>query len=113
MDELQGIGLFDSIRAAPPHPKPEAVAVVVRLDVVPLDSGDWPALGKGHNMLSDVLHSHRVCKRVSRSLSPDPQPDATVLINRHRCKSTPVFARGTHSYVTEQAHTAAFGAEIL
>ena len=43
MGELAGLDMFDSIRAAPPDPKGEAVAV--RGDNVPWDCGEHTALG--------------------------------------------------------------------
>ena len=58
MEELAGLDMFDSIRAAPPNPKGEAVAV--RGDNVAWDCGEHPALGHKHNDASQTLHSHHV-----------------------------------------------------
>ena len=58
MEELAGLDMFDSIRAAPPDPKGEAVAV--RGDNVPWDCGEHLALGHRHNDASQTLHSHHV-----------------------------------------------------
>ena len=55
MEELAGLDMFDSIRAAPPDPKGEAVAV--RGDNVAWDCGEHPALGHKHNDASQTLHS--------------------------------------------------------
>lgn len=70
MEELEGGregDLFDSIRAAPPDPIGEAVAV--RGDI-PWDCGEHPALGKGHNNMSHNLHKHCMQPRSPRSKSP-------------------------------------------
>ena len=57
--ELAGLDMLDSIRAAPPDPTGEAVAV--RGDNVPWDYGDHPALGQRHN---DISRSCRECYRI-------------------------------------------------
>lgn len=69
MEELRGMYLFDSIRAAPPDPNGEAV--VVRGGNIPWDCGEHPALGKGHNVMSSTLHAHHVHPHGSRSPSPE------------------------------------------
>ena len=61
MEELAGLDMFDSIRAAPPDPKGEAVAV--RGDDVPWDCGEHPALGHRHNDMSQNLHTHLLSTR--------------------------------------------------
>ena len=47
MEELRGMDLFNSVRAAPPDPTGEAVAV--RCDNLPWECGEHPALGQRHN----------------------------------------------------------------
>ena len=58
MEELRGIDLFDSVRAAPQDPTGEAVAV--RGDNLPWECGEHPALGQRHNDMSQTLHTHCV-----------------------------------------------------
>ena len=50
MEELRGMDLFNSVRAAPPDPTAEAVAV--RGDSLPWECGEHPALGQRHNDMS-------------------------------------------------------------
>ena len=54
MEELKGLDLFDSIRASPPVPTGEAVAVLGA--TIPWDCGEHPALDKGHNDVSQTMH---------------------------------------------------------
>ena len=58
MEELAGLEMFDSIWAAPPNPKGEAVAV--RGENIPWNCGEDPALGHRHNDMSQTQHSHYV-----------------------------------------------------
>ena len=59
--ELRGIDLFDSVRAAPPDPTGEAVAV--RGDKLTWECGEHPALGQRRNDMSQTLCIHNVCDR--------------------------------------------------
>ena len=61
MEELRGMDLFNSVRAAPPDPTREAVAM--RGDNLPWECGEHPALGQQHNDMSQTLHTHRVRQR--------------------------------------------------
>ena len=81
MEELVGQDMFDSIRAAPPDPKGEAVAV--RGDNIPWDCGEHPAVGRRHNDMSQTLHSHHVPPLPPGTKWPPPQLDSAVLISRH------------------------------
>ena len=87
MEELAGLDMFDSIRAAPPDPKDEAVAV--RGDNIPWDCGEHPTLGHKHNDMSQTLHSHHVPPLPPSTKSPPPQLDSVMLISRHRHRDTP------------------------
>ena len=107
MEELAGLDMFDSIRAALPDPKGEAVAV--RGDNVPWDCGEHPALGHRHNDASQTLHSHHVPPLPPGTQSPPPQLDSAVLISRHRHRDTPEVVKDIFNYVTEQAHAETFG----
>ena len=71
MEELAGLDMFDSVRAAPPDPKGEAVAV--RGDNIPWHCGGNPALSKGHNDMSQTLYSHHVPPLPPGTKSPPPQ----------------------------------------
>ena len=61
IEELKGMDLFNSVRAAPPDPTGEAVAVCG--DSLPWHCGEHPALGQRHNDMSQTLHTHRVRQR--------------------------------------------------
>jgi hypothetical protein len=111
MEELAGLDMFDSIRAAPPDPKGEAVAV--RGDNVPWDCGEHPALGHRHNDMSQTLHSHHVPPLPPGQKSPPPQLDSAVLISRHRHRDTPEVVKDIFNHVTDQAHAEVFGGPAL
>ena len=87
MEELQGIDLFDSVRAAPPDTTAEAVAV--RGDNLPWECGEHPELGQRLNDMSQALHTHRVRQRSADSPLHTPAVKSAVLISRQRNKSTP------------------------
>ena len=61
MEELKALDFFDSIRAAPPDPTSEAVAV--RGDNLPWEFVERPALGQRHNGMSHTLHELRLRQR--------------------------------------------------
>ena len=107
MEELRGIDLLDSIRAAPPDPTGDAVAV--RGDNLPWECGEHPALGQRHNDMSQTLHTHRVRQRSVDSPLHAAEVESTVLISRQRHKSTPDMVCDVFNYVTDKAHTEAFG----
>ena len=107
MEELQGIDLFDSFRAAPPDLTGEAVAV--RGDNLPWECGKQPALGQRHDDMSQTLHTHRVRKRSADSPLHEPAVESAVLISRQRHKSTPYMVYDVFNYVTDEAHADAFG----
>jgi hypothetical protein len=111
MEELAGLDMFDSIRAAPPDPKGEAVAV--RGDNVPWDCGEHPALGHRHNDMSQTLYSHHVPPLPPGQKSPPPQLDSAVLISRHRHRDTPEVVKDIFNHVTDQAHAEVFGGPAL
>ena len=111
MEELAGLDMFDSIRAAPPYPTGEAVAL--RGDNIPWDCGDHPALGQRHNDVSQTLHSHHVPPLPPVTKSPPPQLDSAVLITRRRNRDTPEVVKENFNFVTDQAHTEAFGGPVL
>ena len=107
MEELRGIDMFDSVRAAPPDPTGEAVPV--RGDNLPWECGEHPALGQRHNDMSQTLHTHRVRQRSADSPLHEPAVESAVLISRQRHKSTPDMVYDVFNYVTEKAHAEAFG----
>ena len=107
MEELAGLDMFDSIRAAPPDPKGEAVAV--RGDNIPWDCGEQPALGHRHNDMSQTLHSHHVHPLPPGTKSPPSQVDSAMLISRRRNRNTPEVSKDIFNYVTDQAHAETFG----
>ena len=107
MEELRGIDLFDSTRAAPPDPTGEAVAV--RGDNLPWECGEHPALGQRHNDMSQTLHTHRVRQRSADSPLHEPDVESAVLASRQRHKSTPDMVYDVFNYVTDKAHAEAFG----
>ena len=111
MEERAGLDMFDSIRAAPPDPKDEAVAV--RGDNIPWDCGEHPALGHRHNDMSQTLHSHHVPPLPPGTKSPPPQLDSAVLISRHRHRDTPKAVKDIFNHVTDQAHAETFGGPAL
>ena len=90
VEELRGIDLIDSVRAAPLDPTGEAVAV--RGDNLPWECGEHPALGKRHNDMSQTVHTHRVRQRSADSPLHAPDVESAVLISRQRHKSTPDMA---------------------
>ena len=107
MEEVRGIDLFDSVRAAPPDPTGEAVAV--RGDNLPWECGEHPALGQRHNDMSQTLHTHRVRQRSVDSPLHEPAVESAVLISRQRHKSTPDMVYDIFNYVTEKAPAEVFG----
>ena len=111
MEELADLHMFDSIRAAPPDPKGEAVAV--RGDNILWDCGEHPALGHRHNDMSQTLHSHHVPPLPPGKKSPPPQLDSAVLISRHRHRDTPEVVKDTFNHVTDQAHAETIGGPAL
>ena len=111
MEELAGQDMFDSIRAAPPDPKGEAVAV--RGDNIPWDCGEHPTLGHKHNDMSQTLHSHHVRPLPPSTKSPPPQLDSVVLISRHRHRDTPEVVKDIFNHVTELAHAEMFGGPAI
>ena len=111
MEELAGQDMFDSIRAAPPDPKGETVAV--RGDNIPWDCGEHPTLGHRHNDMSQTLHSHHVPPLPPGTKSPPPQLDSAVLISRHRHRDTPEVVKDIFNHVTDQAHAETFGGPAL
>ena len=107
MEELRGMDLFNSVRAAPPDPTGEAVAV--RDDILLWECGEHPALGQRHNDMSQTLHTHRVRQRSADCPLHAPAVESAVLISRQRQKSTLDMAYDIFHYVTAQAHAEAFG----
>ena len=106
MEELRGIDLFDSVRAAPPDPAGEAVAV--RGDNLPWECGEHPALGQRNNDMSQTLHTHRVRQRSVDIPLHEAAVESAVLISpRH--KSAPDMVYDVFNYVTDKAHAEAFG----
>ena len=108
---VAGLNMFDSIRAAPPDPKGEAVAV--RGDNIPWDCGENTALGHRHNDMLQTLHSHHVPPLPPVTKSPPPQLDSAVLISRHRHRDTPEVVKDIFHHVTDQAHAETFGGPAL
>ena len=98
MEELRRVDLFECVRAAPPDPTGEAVAM--RGDNLPWECGEHPALGQRHNDMSQTLHTH--CERQRRVDSPlhEPPVESAVLISRQRHKSTPDMVYDVFNYVT-------------
>ena len=80
MEELAGLDTFDRIRAIPPDPTGEAVAV--RGYNVPWDCGEYPALGHRHNDMLHTPYNHHVPPLPPGTQSPPPQRDSAVLITR-------------------------------
>ena len=111
MEELRGLGLFNSVRAAPPDPTGEAVAM--RADNLPWECGEHPALGQRYNDMSQTLHTHRVRQRSANSPLHEPAVESAVPISRQRHKSTPDIATDVLNYVTDKAHAEAFGEPSL
>ena len=111
MEELAGLDMFDSIQAAPPDPKGEAVAV--RGDKIPWDCGEHPTLGHRHNDMSQTLHSHHVPPLPPGTKSPPPQLDSAVLISRHRHRDKLEVVKDIFNHVTDQAHAETFGGLAL
>ena len=111
MEELRGIDLFDSVRAASPDPTGEAVAV--RGDNLPWECGEHPALGQRHNDMSQTLHTHRARQRSSDSPLHALAVESAVLISRLRHMSTPDMVYDVFNYVTDKAHAEAFGKPSL
>ena len=109
--ELAGLDMFDSIRAAPPDPTGEAVAVGG--DNVPWDCGEHPALGHRHNDMSQTLYTHHVPPLPPGTLSPPPQLDSPVLISRHRTRDTQEVVKDILNLVTDRAHAETFGGPTL
>ena len=107
MEELRGIHLFDSVRAAPPHPTGEAVAVCG--DNLSWEYGEHPAAGQRHNDMSQTLHTHRLRQRSADSPLHAPAVESAVLISRQRHESTPDVDYDIFNYVTDKAHAEAFG----
>ena len=106
MEELRGMDLFDSVRAAPPDPTGEAVAV--HCDNLRWECGEHPALGQRHNDMSQTLHTHRVRQRSADSPLHAPAVESAVITRQHH-KSTPDMAYDIFNYVTDNAHAEAFG----
>ena len=71
--------MFDSIRATPPDPTGEAVAV--RGDNVPWGCGEHLALGHWHNDMSQTMYTHHVPPLPPGTQSPPPQLDSAVLVS--------------------------------
>ena len=111
MEELRGIDLCDSTRAAPPVPTGDAVAV--RGDNLPWECGEHLALGQRHNNMSQTLHTHRVRQRSADSPLHAAEVQSAVLISRQRHKSTSNMVYGVFNYVTDKAHAEAFGGPPL
>ena len=111
MEELAGLDMFDSIRAARPDPTSEAVAV--RGDNVPYDFGDHPALGHRHNDMSQMLHTHHVPPLPPGTKLPPPRLGSAVLINRRCNRNTPEVVRDVFNYVTDKAHAETFGGPAI
>ena len=111
MEELRGIDLFDSVRAAPPDTTGEAVAV--RGDNLPWECGEHPALGQRHNDMSQTLHTHRVRQRSADSPLHASTVERAVLTSRQRHKSTPDMVYDVLNYVTDKAHAEVFGEPSL
>ena len=107
MEELRGIDLLDSVRAAPPDPTGDAVAV--RGDNLPWECGEHPGLGQRHNDMSQTLHTHRVRQRSADSPLHVPVLEGALLISRQRHKSTPDMVYDVFNYVTDKAHAEVFG----
>ena len=63
VEELAGLDMFNSIWAAPPDPKGEAVAV--RDDNIPWDCGEHPALDYA------ALRAMRQCSHTTRRAKKD------------------------------------------
>ena len=107
VEELRGIDLFDSVRAAPPDPTGEALAV--RGDNLPWECGEHQALGQRHNDMSQTLHTHRVRQRIADGPLHEPAVESAMLICRQRHKSTPDMVYDVFNYVIDKAHAEAFG----
>ena len=111
MEELAGLDKSDSIRAAPPDPTGEAVAV--RGDNVPWDGNEHPALGHTHNDKSQTLYTHQVPPSPPDTQSPPPQLDSAVLISRRRNQDTLEVFKDIFNFVTDRAHAETFGGLAL
>ena len=107
MEELTGMDMFNSIRAAPPDPTGEAVAVLG--DNLPRECGEHPALDRRDNDISQTLHTHRVWQRSADSPLHAPAVESGVLISRQCHESTPVVAADVFNYVTDKAYAEALG----
>ena len=102
--------MLDSVRAAPPDPTGEAVAV--QGDNAPWDCGEHPSLGRGHNLLGDHLRRVHMPSEVSPPPSPPPvEYPMPELISRQRDKPTPEVTRDIFNYMSERAHSTVFGGE--
>ena len=109
-EELTGLDLLDSVRAAPPDPT--GVAVAVRGDNVSWDCGEHPSLCRGHNLLGDHLRQVHMRREVSPpSLPPAVEYPMPKLISRLRDKSTPEVVRDIFDHMSERAHGTVFGGE--
>ena len=111
MEELAGLDKSDSIRAAPPDPTGEAVAV--RGDNVPWDCNEHPSLGHTHNDKSQTLYTHQVPPSPPDTQSPPPQLDSAVLISRRRSQDTLEVFKDIFNFVTDRAHAETFGGLAL
>ena len=78
------------------------------------DCGEHQDLGKEHNVLTARLHDIVVAPSPSPEASPDLTPlRGTVLISRHRSRSTLDVAHVAFTYVAKHTHAAAFGGKFL
>ena len=112
MEELTSLDLLDSVRAA--LPDPTGVAVALRGHNVPLDCGEHPSLGPGHNLLGDHLRRVHMPSEVSPPPSTPPvEYPMPKLISTQRDKSTPEVARDVFNHMSERAHCTVFGGEPL
>ena len=111
MEELAGLDMCDSIRAAPPDPTGEAVAV--RGDNIPWDCGEHPALGHKHSDVSQTLYSHHVPPLPPGTQSPPPQLDSAVYISRRRNRDTPEVVKDIFNFVADRTHAETFGGPAL
>ena len=113
IEEFKGLDSFDSIRAAPPDPADDAVAV--RGNNLPWECGEHPALGQRHNDMSQTLHELRLRQRGPDSPLPATDVESAVLISCQRHNSTPDIVNDIYimNYVIDRAHAEAFGGSPL
>ena len=110
MEELTGLDLLDSVRAAAPDPT--SVAVAVRGDNVPWDCGEHPVLGRSHYSLGDHLRQVHMPGEVSPPQSPPPvEHPMPEMICRQRNRHTPEVVRDIFTHMSERAHASVFGGE--